>query len=80
MRLLSIAGTVAMFLVGGGILAHGVHALQEEIDGAGRWVGSVPGVGDILGGVVPTLLTGLLGLVAGAVVVAVMATIKRMRR
>jgi predicted DNA repair protein MutK len=80
MRGLSIAGTVAMFLVGGGILAHGVHAIQHEIDDAGRWVGSVPGVGDLLGGVVPTLLTGLLGLVAGAVVVAIVVTAKRLRR
>ncbi len=32
MKTLSVVGTVAMFLVGGGILVHGVHALAERID------------------------------------------------
>ena len=31
MKGLSVAGTAAMFLVGGGILTHGIHAVGEWI-------------------------------------------------
>ena len=31
MKFLSVAGTAAMFLVGGGILTHGIHAVGEWI-------------------------------------------------
>lgn len=80
MRLLSIVGTVAMFLVGGGILAHGIHTIQEKVNAAGKWAGTLPGVGDILGGVLPTLLTGVIGVLAGAVVVLVVTIVQRLRR
>jgi len=39
MRFLSIAGTVAMFLVGGGIVAHGLPWIHRFVDGL---VGHVP--------------------------------------
>ncbi len=66
MKFLSIAGTIAMFLVGGGIVAHGVpvlHHLQETIEAA---VG-----GGLLGSVAGLLYTGVVGLILGAIVVAV---------
>lgn len=33
MKFLSIAGTAAMFLVGGGILVHGIPALHHAVEG-----------------------------------------------
>jgi predicted DNA repair protein MutK len=66
MKFLSIAGTIAMFLVGGGIVAHGIpalHHLQETIEAA---VG-----GGLLGSVAGLLYTGVVGLILGAIVVAV---------
>ena len=41
MKVLSIAGTLAMFLVGGGILAHGVGALYDGIEHLGDLSGAV---------------------------------------
>lgn len=72
MKALSVVGTAAMFLVGGGILLHGVpalgHAVEHFADGLG-W----------LGGVVNSLAGGVAGLLAGAVVVLIANTLQRLR-
>ncbi|MGL5252035.1 MAG: DUF808 domain-containing protein [Moraxella sp.] len=72
MKILSIAGTLAMFLVGGGILAHGVGAIHHGIEHLGDLSG-------VFGGVTTNLLNGLVGLVAGLVVVAIMTLWKKIR-
>ena len=63
MKGLSVAGTAAMFLVGGGILAHGIaplhHAIDHYAEAAHAW------------GPVLTFAANIaVGLVAGAVVLA----------
>ncbi|NWG74533.1 MAG: DUF808 domain-containing protein [Rubrivivax sp.] len=73
MKGLSVAGTAAMFLVGGGILVHGVPALHHGIEHA------TAGLGGLLHAVVPTLLEALTGVVAGAVVLAFVAAVRRLR-
>ncbi len=79
MKGLSVAGTAAMFLVGGGILTHGLpgahdiaHALAHAVDG-------VPGIGGGLAAVAPTLFDGVAGIVAGGLVVAAVGLIGRLR-
>ena len=70
MKSLSVIGTAAMFLVGGGILTHGVPVVHHWIES----VGAAAGGG---GFIVPVLLNGVAGIVAGAVVlVGVMAVSK----
>lgn len=72
MKTLSVAGTVAMFLVGGGILTHGVpplHHLSQEL-------GAEPGV---LAAVAPTAIDAVVGLVTGALLVAIVTGIKKLR-
>ena len=60
MKALSVAGTVAMFLVGGGILAHGLPALHHI-----AWLQSLPSfVGDFIVGVAAGALV-LLAVTAG---------------
>ncbi|MGH8348086.1 MAG: DUF808 domain-containing protein [Pseudomonas sp.] len=67
MKSLSVIGTAAMFLVGGGILTHGVPVVHH-------WIESVSAGAGGAGFIVPTLLNGVAGIVAGAVVlVGVMA-------
>lgn len=73
MRTLSVVGTAAMFLVGGSIIVHGVPAIEHIIEAAAHGSGA-------LGGVVKLLLEGVVGIVAGAIVVAVLMLIKRLRR
>ncbi len=73
MKALSVAGTAAMFLVGGGILVHGVPVVAHAIEGA---VQSLPGLAQTL---LPALANGLLGVVAGALVLGAVTLVKRVR-
>lgn len=71
MKTLTIVGTIAMFLVGGGILAHGFHPIQVAIDSVAASASSVAGIGPVLHAVSPLLLNALLGVVAGALTLGV---------
>ena len=71
MKFLSIAGTAAMFLVGGGILTHGIPALHHWIEEFAK------GLGSPLSAIAPTLLDGIAGIIAGAVVLAVVMLVKK---
>jgi hypothetical protein len=73
MKALSVAGTVAMFLVGGGILVHGVPAVGHAIQ---AWTAGAGGVARALG---PLAANAGVGIVAGAVVLAVVEFAKRLR-
>ncbi|WP_428423191.1 DUF808 domain-containing protein [Methylibium sp.] len=77
MKGLSIAGTAAMFLVGGGILTHGLPSLHPVIEGLAARVAMLPGIGGALQSVVPALLSGLAGVVAGALVLAGVSLVRR---
>jgi len=70
MKALSVIGTAAMFLVGGGILVHGLPGAHPVIEAATQAVVAMPGIGGLLGTITPLLLDGLAGIVAGALVLA----------
>jgi predicted DNA repair protein MutK len=80
MKGLSVLGTTAMFLVGGGILVHGFPALHHWVDGLAQGVAVLPGVGGGLRVVLPLLLDVVIGVVAGAVVLAVVSGAQRVMR
>lgn len=69
MKTLSVVGTIAMFLVGGGILVHGFHDVQVLIESWAATLQQVATVGPLLGVLVPLLLNLVLGLLAGALTV-----------
>ena len=73
MKTLSIAGTAAMFLVGGGILTHGIPALHHFAEMA---LQGTAGATAVLGSV---LFDGLVGILAGMIAVAVMTLVKKWR-
>ena len=77
MKGLSIVGTAAMFLVGGGILMHGLPALQRGIEALVQRVAAVPGIGGFLKAVGPTLLDGVAGILAGALALFAVALARR---
>jgi predicted DNA repair protein MutK len=79
MKALSVAGTAAMFLVGGGILTHGVPVLHRLIGDWGEDVGELPAVGAVFGALTPMLLNAIAGIAAGALVYAGLALLRRLR-
>ena len=70
MKFLSIAGTAAMFLVGGGILTHGICVIHHAIEGLAKSAGG-------MGWLVSMLADGLVGVVAGALVLCAVIVGKR---
>ena len=66
MKGLSVAGTAAMFLVGGGILVHGIPALHHLVENASM--------------LASLALDGVAGIVAGAVTLAGVSLFQKMRR
>jgi predicted DNA repair protein MutK len=59
-----------MFLVGGGILVHGLPHSHEALHHAAEVVRNLPGIGGVLAAITPTLLNMLAGVVAGGLVLA----------
>ena len=70
MKGLSVAGTAAMFLVGGGILVHGLAPLDHIVEAATQRAGELAGAGDVLAFITPLVIDLLVGLLAGALALA----------
>ena len=66
MKALAVIGTAAMFMVGGGILMHGIPGAEALIHAAAQAAGALPAVGALLALATPTLLDALAGIGAGA--------------
>jgi predicted DNA repair protein MutK len=79
MRSLGVAGTVAMFLVGGGILVHGVPPLHTAIEHSARTVGAWPTVGGALAALLPLALDAVVGIAAGTLALAGVRGVQRLR-
>jgi predicted DNA repair protein MutK len=79
MKSLSVLGTLAMFLVGGGILTHGLHVLAEPIESLALAAARVPGIGGVLHASLPVLANLLVGLVAGALVLGAVKLVSGLR-
>jgi predicted DNA repair protein MutK len=79
MKALSFFGTVAMFLVGGGILTHGFHQLSHAIEGLAHSAATLPGIGSVLAAITPMLANATVGIIAGSILVAVIHYIQKLR-
>jgi len=74
MKGLSIAGTAAMFLVGGSIVGHGVppvHHLEESVTHAAN------GVHGVVGWLASTLFQGVVGIAVGGLCVLALTLVKK---
>lgn len=77
LRLISIIGTAAMIWVGGGIVLHGLETFgfggpQHWVDAMGAAVGrAVPAIGGVLQWLTGAFLSGLFGLMLGALIIPV---------
>ncbi len=80
MRALTIIGTAAMFMVGGGIVVHGLHPLHEAINAIASSLATVDAIGPLLGAVSPVLLSALFGVFVGGGVLGALKGIKAAHR
>ena len=73
MKSLSVLGTAAMFMVGGGILVHGLGPVHHWIENLGRVLG-----GGVLGWLAQTFGEAGFGVLAGAVIVALIQIYRKL--
>ncbi|EOF4705214.1 MAG: DUF808 domain-containing protein [Klebsiella huaxiensis] len=74
MKTLSVVGTLAMFLVGGGIVVHGIHPLYQAIENLAL------GQNSMIASLLPMVANLVLGFIVGAVVLAGVKAIASLRR
>jgi hypothetical protein len=73
MKALSVVGTAAMFLVGGGILSHGIAPLHHAIESI------TEGAGTLVAALLPLAANAGVGVIAGALVLAAVSGVQRLR-
>ncbi|HBG96955.1 MAG TPA: DUF808 domain-containing protein [Chromatiaceae bacterium] len=76
MKTLSVVGMIAMFLVGGGILVHGLPVLHHGIEFLAEAMHALPAAQML----VPMLANGLIGIIAGALVLSLVTGVQRLRK
>lgn len=74
MKVLSIVGTLAMFLVGGGIVVHGITPLHHAIENLAH------GQNAVIASLLPMVANLVLGFIIGAIVLAGVKAIGALRR
>ncbi|WP_417618019.1 DUF808 domain-containing protein [Oceanisphaera sp.] len=79
MKGLSVVGTAAMFLVGGGILVHGLPVIEQVIHHWAELSQGLPGVGGTLLWLTPLLLNAVIGILAGMVVLLLIKALSLFR-
>jgi predicted DNA repair protein MutK len=77
MKMLTIVGTAAMFLVGGGILAHGIPGFELLIHHGVAIIESIPFAGTLLASIAPLLANFVAGLVFGGLLVLIMTGVQK---
>ncbi len=77
MKLLSIVGTIAMFMVGGGILIHGIPPAQDFIEHIVQSSNNVPAISGMLEVLTAPLLNAMVGIVSGALAWAGITVVER---
>lgn len=77
MKTLSVVGTAAMFLVGGGIINHAIPFVHHFTEDTVEYVQDIPTMGSIVGAVTPTLMNFAVGILAGVLVVIVVMLVQK---
>ncbi|MCG9695773.1 DUF808 domain-containing protein [Shewanella sp. Isolate11] len=80
MRGLTVVGTIAMFMVGGGILTHGLHMISHQFEYWASLVAQWQVVGPLLSMLTPSVLNSLFGVLAGAITLLVISGVSKLRQ
>ncbi len=78
MKTLSIVGTIAMFMVGGGILVHGIPQSHDVLHHIGGVLGAMVMVGPVLAVLAEPVINTVAGVVIGAVVLGTLGLFGRL--
>ena len=79
MKTLSVLGTAAMFLVGGGILVHGVPLLATWMHGIEDVAHDLPVAANLFSGLASLAYNAVVGIAAGGMLVGTQALVARIR-
>ncbi len=79
MKTLSVVGTIAMFMVGGGILVHGLPWVQQGVDALAAQSFGLPLIGFVVSLLLPSLLSIVVGAIAGGLVLLGLTGIRAMK-
>ncbi len=77
MKLLSIVGTIAMFIVGGGILVHGLPNSHDLLHHSSEFMHALPIAGNLLAAITPLLINTLVGILLGGVILGLVSLGRR---
>ena len=77
LKLLAVAGTLAMFLVGGGIVVHGIPLISAASAALAQTAGAASATA---GAVVPILFDAVAGVLTGTLVLGVVLAVSRLRQ
>ena len=80
MKILAVVGTAAMFLVGGGILVHGLGPLHHAVQAVLDQLGTEGAMAAVIRSALPLFIDALTGVVAGALVFLAVALVERLRQ
>ncbi len=78
MKSLAIIGTAAMFLVGGGILVHSIPAIHHVVEIIIKWLNASSG--SFMQSAASILLEGMVGIIAGGLVLLIVSMINKIRK
>lgn len=77
MKTLTIVGTLAMFLVGGGIITHTIPLFHHFTEESVEYIDHIPTVGHFIGALTPTVINFVIGFIAGLIVVIIVTLISK---
>lgn len=80
MKTLAIVGTVAMFIVGGGILTHGLKSVHHLIQLSSEHALNLPAIGNVLSAITPIFLNTIFGIIVGAILVSIAILFKKIKK
>ncbi|MCL1142630.1 DUF808 domain-containing protein [Shewanella gaetbuli] len=79
MKMLTIVGTIAMFMVGGGILTHGIHPVYLAIEHTAGLMHEIEYIGTFISLITPSILNSIFGVLAGALAVGLMSVLEKFK-
>lgn len=80
MRFLAIVGTAAMFLVGGGIIVHGIPFIHHFFEHYIEVASNLPNLASLVSSIASIAINAFVGIISGVMTLILIASIKRLKK